>query len=349
MRKAGSRVTTSEVISQLRLPLIVLVTFAHSYGAVRSDFTLLSGNIDGYELLKLMVSQTLVKVVVPVFYIVSGYLFFANVSQWNVRVYRQKLLRRAKTLLLPYVVWNLLMAIKLGAVSWTTLWVYWTTAGVQTDWLGNQQLMTAPANMPLWFLRDLIVISLLSPIVFVAVRYLGRWLLAVMTVWYLSGVCAFTPGLSAYAVMFFTLGAYCSINKQELTVVMRRTETAAYLLSAVLAVAMLLTWGTAVFSSLMLAFRLAGAVAVINVGRRLMEWTPKRIPTVVSRSSYFLYLAHYVFFMSFIDEAIFSVVGLSNNVALSIHYLLAPLLKAAILIAVYAVGRMAADRLRRHR
>ena len=44
MRKAGSSVTTSEVISQLRLPLIVLVTFAHSYGAVRSDFTLLSGN-----------------------------------------------------------------------------------------------------------------------------------------------------------------------------------------------------------------------------------------------------------------------------------------------------------------
>ena len=188
----------------MRLPLIVLVTFAHSYGAVRSDFTLLSGNIDGYELLKLMVSQTLVKVVVPVFYIVSGYLFFANVSQWNVRVYRQKLLRRAKTLLLPYVVWNLLMAVKLGAVSWTTFWAYWTAAGVQTDWLGNQQLMTAPANMPLWFLRDLIVISLLSPVVFVAVRYLGRWLLAVMAI----AAVVLTIG-----IMFFTdrNGLYCLI------------------------------------------------------------------------------------------------------------------------------------------
>jgi len=333
----------------LRLPLIILVTFAHSYGAVSSHYSPLTADFDGFELLKLLVSQTLSKVAVPVFYITSGYLFFANVSQWSVRIYKQKLLRRAKTLLIPYIVWNLLMAVKLGTIDWTTLWAYWTAAGVQTDWLGDLQFMSAPANMPLWFLRDLMVVSLMSPLVYIVLRYWGRWLLAVLVVWYLSGVCAFVTGLSAYAVTFFTLGAFCGINKLELTAVARNFETASYLLTILLAAAMMLTWGTAVFSSLMLAFRLAGAVAVINLCSRILEMTPRRIPETASRSSYFIFLAHYVFFMSFIDEAIFFVVGHSGNWALSIHYLLAPLVKAALFVMIYYAGRMAVDRLRRTR
>ena len=135
-----------EVLSQLRFPLIVLVTFAHSYGAVSEDYSLLTSGWNSYEVLKLLVSQTLVKVVVPVFFITSGYLFFVNVERWDVQVYKEKLLRRAKTLLWPYLLWNLLMAVKLRAFSWDVLWVYWKPAGVQIDWLGNEQWMTAPAN-----------------------------------------------------------------------------------------------------------------------------------------------------------------------------------------------------------
>ena len=141
-----------DVIRQLRFPMIVLVTFAHSYGHVADDFYLLSSEWNSYEFLKLLISQTLVKVAVPVFFIISGYLFFANVKEWNFSVYKEKMFRRVKKLLIPYLIWNLLMAIKLKSFSWSLFWVYWKPAGIQIDWLGNEQLMTAPANMPLWFL-----------------------------------------------------------------------------------------------------------------------------------------------------------------------------------------------------
>ena len=87
-----------EVFRQLRFPMIVLVTFAHSYGEVAEGFSLLASEWNTYEFLKLLVSQTLVKVAVPVFFIMSGYLFFSNVKEWNLKVYKAKIMRRVKTL-----------------------------------------------------------------------------------------------------------------------------------------------------------------------------------------------------------------------------------------------------------
>ena len=262
MKNSRNSISRFVVISQLRLPMIILVTFAHSYGGVEEGYSLLTSEWNTYEFLKLLVSQTLVKVAMPVFFIISGYLFFANVDQWNVNTYKQKMLRRIKTLLIPYLIWNVLMAIKLKTFSWNMFWIYWKPAGAQIDWFGQEQLMTAPANMPLWFLRDLMVVSLLTPIIYILIRKLGSWLMVVLTVLYLSGVCAFIPGLSAYAVYFFTFGAFLSIRKMDLIASLKQVETPAYVLSILLAISMLLTYGTSVFSSLMLCFRLAGAVSV---------------------------------------------------------------------------------------
>jgi peptidoglycan/LPS O-acetylase OafA/YrhL len=323
-----------EIIRQLRFPMIVLVTFAHSYGEVAEGFSLLASEWNTYEFLKLLVSQTLVKVAVPVFFIMSGYLFFANVEKWSLKVYKAKILRRVKTLLIPYLIWNLLMAVKLKSFSWSIFWVFWCPAGIQTDWFGQEQLMTAPANMPLWFLRDLMVVSLLTPIIYIGVRKFGSWLLALLTILYLSGICAFIPGLSAYAVYFFTFGAFFSIRRMDLLEKLRRFERLAYFLSIAFAIAMMLTYNTPAFSSLMLCFRLVGAVAIFCLASRILSSTTKRLPSLVCDSAYFIYLSHYVFFFSFIDTAFFSILGTSTP-ALSIHYLLAPLLKFFILTIIY--------------
>ena len=105
---------------------------------------MLGSGWDTYQVLKLVVSQTLVKAAMPMFFFISGYLFFGNVEKWNWQTYQQKIKRRGKTLLIPYIIWNLLMAVMLRPFS--------------------PSIFCEPANMPLWFLRDLIVVSLLTPI-----------------------------------------------------------------------------------------------------------------------------------------------------------------------------------------
>ena len=167
---------------------------------------------------------------------------------------------------------------------------------------------------------------------------MGYWLIGWFAIFYLSGVYAFIPGLSAYAFCFFTFGAFLSIRKMDLVATLKRLEIPAYVLSALFAVAMLLTFRTSVFSSLMLCFRLTGAIAVFCLASRILSSTNRRLPTIVCDSAYFIYLAHYVFFFSFIDTAFFSLLGTSIP-ALSVHYLLAPLLKAVLFIALYIIYR----------
>lgn len=335
----NNNISQYEVIRQLRFPMIVLVAFAHSYGGVEEGFSLLTSEWNTYEFLKLLISQTLVKVAMPVFFVMSGYLFFANVDVWNSKVYMTKIWRRIKTLLIPYLIWNLLMAIKLKSFSWSMFWVYWKPAGVQIDWFGQEQLMTAPANMPLWFLRDLMVVSLLIPIIYIIIRKLGLCLMGLLTILYLSGVYAFIPGLSAYAIYFFSFGAFLSIRKMDLVVSLKRVEIPAYFLSIMFAIAMLMTYNTPVFSSLMLCFRLTGAIALFCLASRILSSTDRRFPSLVCDSAYFIYLAHYVFFFSFIDTTFFAIFGTSIP-ALSIHYLVCPLIKVVIFVGIYFIYRI---------
>ena len=351
----GSHIISQyDVIRQLRFPMIVLVIFAHSYGGVNEGFSLLMSEWNTYEFLRLLISQTLVKVAMPVFFIMSGYLIFrtdqgdrsmiAHIERITrpvplIRLYQQKIMRRLKTLLIPYLIWNLLMAIKLKAFSWSMLWVYWKPAGVQIDWFGQEQLMTAPANMPLWFLRDLMTVSLLTPIIYILIRKLGLWLMGLLTILYLSGIYAFIPGLSVYAIYFFTFGAFLSIRKMDLVASFIRVEIPAYVLSVLFAISMLMTYNTPVFSSLMLSFRLVGAIAVFCLASRILASTNRRLSAIVCDSSYFIYLAHYVFFFSFIDSAFFAVFGTSTS-ALSIHYLLCPLIKVVIFVGIYFIYRI---------
>lgn len=314
----SKNISQYNVISALRLPLIVLVTYAHSYGGVAEGYSLIGSGWDSYEVLKIVMSQTLVKVAMPTFFVMSGYLFFANVETFNQNVYRQKIWRRIKTLLIPYIIWNLLMAAKLKMFS---LSIFWT-----------------PANMPLWFLRDLMIVSLLTPIIYIGVRKLGYWLFVLLLPIYLTGFWAIQPGLNPYAICFFTLGAFLSIREMNLIDTCLKLEKSAYTLTIVLALVMILSYPSVAYSLLLLCFRVVSVMAVFCLAYRILSRTDKRIPKTVCDASYFIFLAHYVFFFSLIDDTFFSLFGIST-VSLCIHYLICPLLKVAIFVAIYYLYR----------
>ena len=155
-------------------------------------------------------------------------------------------------------------------------------------------------------------------------------LIIVLTILYLSGVCPFIPGLSAYAIYFFMLGAFLGIRKLDLIESSMRVEFPAYILSIILGTVMLFTYHTAFFSSLMLAFRITGAIAVFCLASHFATKTS----SLVFDSAYFIYLAHYVFFLFFIDEAFFALFGTSEPI-LCLHYLLCPLIKVSILVGLH--------------
>ena len=94
----------SQAIDLLRFPLMVIVVFGHTLlttvSVEKADFPLLSGQ-GVYNALSVMFTYVIPHMTVPVFFMMSGYLFFRNFNVWSWQVYREKLRKRFWTLLVP--------------------------------------------------------------------------------------------------------------------------------------------------------------------------------------------------------------------------------------------------------
>ena len=101
----------NKTISFLRFPLTVGVVFIH-FNLAEHGFTIhgVTYGLDHpawYDFLINFFSEVLPQIGVPLFFIISGFLFFYRVD-FDSNVYQKKLRKRVRTLLIPYLLWNLI-------------------------------------------------------------------------------------------------------------------------------------------------------------------------------------------------------------------------------------------------
>ena len=179
------------------------------------------------------------QVAVPFFFFTSGYFFFFKVREWNKQRYKIKIEKRLRTLLVPYLLWSLLALcliilnkcmciwllhkpedglvncltnIKLGEVIWN--FTTWNESAVNL--LGWSTQMYGPFLLPLWFLRDLLVISfVLTPIIYYGIKYLKEYWILLLGIAYLLKICTL-PGIHITGIFFFSWGTYLSISQKNM-------------------------------------------------------------------------------------------------------------------------------------
>lgn len=225
-----------KVFDWLRFPLIVGVVLIHSFGKPFDyealDLLHLSG-IDCYDLFRVSVSKVLTHVCVPTFYFISGYLFFIGLETWDVEKYKQKLKKRVKTLLVPFLIWNtisILNAIKgkLLRGEWSNVLaffednsyahLYWDCQTWNLDrvnWVGGAIPASSPYLIPLWFLRDLMIVVICAPVLYYVFKELRIWCIFLLLLCYVSGVFIPLQGFSTMAFLFFGVGAYMKMNNNN--------------------------------------------------------------------------------------------------------------------------------------
>lgn len=227
----------SATIDLLRFPLAIMVIFIHMSPSVVSplvaDFNLLSWQ-GIYNVLGVVLSHVLTGIAVPTFFMISGFLFFVNFRQWSWDGYKNKIRSRVKTLLIPYIMWNAMALISVllcvtGGVllkgkpsygivyflrenAWHAFYDIHEWDTTRVNWLGIGLRMTGPCDLPLWFLRDLIIVTLLSPVVYYSVKRLGRVIVLLLFLAYISRIWPLVQGISVTAVFYFTTGAYFAVN-----------------------------------------------------------------------------------------------------------------------------------------
>lgn len=152
-------------------------------------------------------------VCVPSFFALSGYLFFWNAPQkpeW--RWFRGKIRSRIFTLLIPY-----LIAV---VIAWLCYYFAIKAAPSMVDgFLGDRWkdplfvFWTGPINLSLWFIRELMVVVVLSPLIYMIIRYTRWWGVLALGVWWAMGKYGGFPYGGPEPLFLFAAGGCLGFHK----------------------------------------------------------------------------------------------------------------------------------------
>lgn len=347
-----------KVFDWLRFPLIVGVVFIHCFGKSFDfntiDFANLS-TMDCYNLFRVGISRVLAHVCVPVFYLISGYLFFIKLEKWDNKVYLNKLKKRCKSLLIPFLVWNSI-AITLSLIGtykhegmlgiqnfliengyWHLYWDCKTWNLDRLNWIGGGASASGPYLIPLWFLRDLMVVCVFSPILYFFFRKLKIYGLLILTMCYISGVFINKPGFSAMAFLFFGAGAYFRLNGIDVTHFSYRYRFLIYTIASILGLVctMLNGHNTTAGDIVYPFFVISGSFASLNLSTSIVKKEWFKMPPLFSKSSFFVYLLHSILVIKFVSAIALKIFGESNPIFMTISFLFVPVITVAICVAIY--------------
>lgn len=207
---------TIDIVSTLKCLLCFGVVCIHStfnndsIGVNDGDISLFS------DFSSIFIYGFLDKTCVLVFFVISGYLFFYNTSNFDTEVYKRKIRNRIRSLLVPYVIANGLYIIaNLITRRHEDINVTWFI----NSWVG---LNGYPADPPLWYIRDLIVLVLFSYLFYRVILKFRLFVpLLLLVVWIAIPLLVDTNISIFRGLVFFLLGAYISIMKYDLLSYMR--------------------------------------------------------------------------------------------------------------------------------
>ena len=200
----------SRSIETLRFPLILLIICLHCYTSTSA----VTRGHDIYFRLIYPVSLWMGETGVPAFFFISGLLFF-----YSKKTFLQKIKSRFHTLLIPYLFFNALILCgylclmhfgKSIIILGKDLAEYTLIDYIRAFWdrgvwnHGNG----SPMLCPLWYIRNLMILVIISPIIFYIVKY-TKLLFPVFfgLLWINSHDSAYT----FQSLTMFSLGAYFSI------------------------------------------------------------------------------------------------------------------------------------------
>lgn len=217
----------SKTFNWLRFPLIFFILFIHTIRLYDNCLeSIFCANV-GY-----LFREILARVGVPFFFIVSGYYFFytknAEELHFTKEVYISKLRKRVNTLLIPYLLWNLFCILYYFGAPYVGLANKSILSFV--DFLRGffAQGDMLPADYPLWYVRDLMFLCILSPIIYLFIKYLRVVAILVCAIPFMLNLDfgVENNNVVQQSIFFFPLGAYFAIEGKNIVYYCRKIKWA---------------------------------------------------------------------------------------------------------------------------
>ncbi|EGF53276.1 acyltransferase family protein [Bacteroides fluxus] len=211
----------SNYVNFLRILLIIGVVFTHS--AV--DVPLPHGYSNYAYNIIFFQQEVLGEFRVPTFFFLSGYFFFKKENlKFNLSDYKIKIKKRVTTLLIPYIIWCLIaLLLKMG-------YIFLKTGNLSTlngiipiaksfIFYNGTIIYPFPINGPLWYIRDLIIITLFSPIIFWTIQLVRKKYIIVsilLVIFIILPYLQIPLTLLYTGLIWFCIGASLSISQKNI-------------------------------------------------------------------------------------------------------------------------------------
>ena len=282
-------------ITWLRFPLIFLVILLHGYSVI-----MIPGTHHFYFKTVYLFALWLGETGVPGFFFISGFLYFLSS-----KTYLEKIKTRCHSLLIPYILWNALLltayiaAFALGHPQdingknmvnyvWTDyLRLFWDRGSYDN---GN----FVPLLCPYWYIRNLLILSFISPVIYLLNRYFRELYLLAITIWWIH-----TPhnAFIQQSILFFSLGAYFSIHDRNPLSLFCRHKTIFISLCVLLASADIITH---IVSPTIINLQIHRLALISNIPLFFLlanhftsEGTLSPIASYLSNAAFFVFSIHY--------------------------------------------------------
>jgi len=326
-----------EILDTLRIPLIYLVIIEHTVNMGLFDGRSVFYSNSLYKYISNLLHLNMGYIAVPFFFMVSAYFFFRKQTKWNWFVYAGQLKKRVKSLLIPYLLWNILI-VAIVYAKYTGL-SYLGIASHKEPIPSLYDIFWGfPSNFPTWYVKELMCMMLLAPLFYAFVRYtkiVGLVGLIAVYVW-LARSLPVSGGLSMTSFTFFGIGAYLALYDIDLIAVCGKHKK----LFAGLALGFLIlsTWmtGSACHGNIRCVYILFGLVSVINLFHYLLRFPAlKTRLLVLSNTTFFIYCAHGVLILNWLKGGYLRLPIADSPWGMILGYFLIPAMCMAICIGLY--------------
>lgn len=330
--------TVSARINMMRIVLITGIIFVHvPYDPATSPYL---GQFGGLDWLRVFLADSLFRIGVPCLSAISGYLLFHR--GWQAFDYRKTLRSKASTILLPFLLWNTAFLVLVYAAQSRGIGFGYLPDVVNAtprDWMNlGLAIETWPINIPLYFLRDLMLCLLLSPLVALAMLRYPRTVLALMLTY---AVLPLPNGIFLKkSILFgFSFGVAMALHRVDIK---RLDRFAAPVVAAVLAMAVALSLALYAFGPEFPAWldmlrslaAIAGIFGAWALSALLIRTSMGQALSRMGGLSFWIFCGHYPLLILF--WMVWNRLGIADY---PLFYAASPLLALAILVTTHSAAR----------
>jgi fucose 4-O-acetylase-like acetyltransferase len=287
---------TSQRINALKAVLTILVVFIHNtYNQITVHDETIVFQIPFFaERIRFLISGIIARTAVPLFFLISGFLLCTKEHDFAIIVKK-----KCRSILMPYMVWNtlyLLWAIllqnnpfKKTAVLPENNILNWNLSEwAQVFWgkYSPDELIHFPYMGPLWFLRDLFILTLVFLPVKKAVFRFPFCTFGIMALLWLYDIPIYL--VSPEALFWFSLGCYIvkySLNTEILDRIRLPEITVVYFCTILME--LLLTAGFAVIHKINIVI---GVIFFIKLSKYIIE--NRKLYSFIEKSGRYLFFVY---------------------------------------------------------